>query len=83
LFLHLLEENYTTCPICEKGDYMSTDEWYDFLETQSDEFRNDYNCNKTFNLLFCSSCKIVFDNGCVHGCNGCSDGVTNGHLIRK
>jgi hypothetical protein len=32
---------------------------------------------------YCENCKIVFEIGCTHGCNGCTSDVYNGHIVGK
>lgn len=32
---------------------------------------------------YCENCKIVFQTGCTHVCNGCTSDVYNGHIIGK
>ena len=86
--------DYTCCPLCESYDFLSStpeiNEKHGFVTRSqeivkfidnSEEIENDEN-NK-FHLKFCRECRIIFDIGCMHGCNGCTSDVYNAHFIRK
>ena len=55
----------------------STMDWFDktnLTDTQFDDVTCDY---------YCSSCRILFDEGCTHGENGCDSSTYNAHIIGK
>lgn len=73
-----------TCPCCGKFDFLNDDTCindtskYNFLfELEFDE--NDIRVN----FMYCSSCKIIFELGCVHNNGGCEECVFNCHFIKK
>ena len=70
--------DYITCPLCNHGEYGSreTDPKYDIDKFYDDE-------NDLRNILYCNNCRILFEFGCIHAENGCSQSIFNGHLIRK
>jgi hypothetical protein len=41
------------------------------------------NIEKNFLYWFCSFCNILFNNGCTHAVNGCTDNVYFGKFITK
>lgn len=76
--------DYYTCPCCGGYDFLR-EQWnkskeptkYDFL--MEDEYDNDMRIL----YLYCSKCKIIFEHGCTHAINGCTDDVFNRHFIKK
>lgn len=80
--------DYNTCPLCEHYDFYQGSYIYDkklhekyFGLNIDDDEKEGMNVYTEYS--FCEKCKIVFDVGCVHGCNGCTDDVYNGHFISK
>ena len=67
--------DYTTCPLCTKRDYAST-----LPYTWNDDMK--YNDMRIM-YSYCSSCKIMFDYGCIHAICGCTDDVYNAHFIKQ
>jgi hypothetical protein len=66
--------DWITCPICDGRNDLVDDTQFP-LYYDSD--------NKYLNNSYCSNCKIMFDVGCTHAVNGCTDDCYNGHLIKK
>lgn len=70
-----------TCPCCGTYDFMSygiNDEKhskYDRSIEDNADMRNSY--------YYCNLCKIIFDRGCEHAREGCTDGVYNCHFIER
>jgi hypothetical protein len=62
--------DYNTCPLCG---------------TSSDECKLNYDDYPSFSDGgdVCDKCKIIYDVGCTHACNGCTDDCYNGHLVGK
>lgn len=80
--------DYYTCPLCKNNDFFNGIAEYDeFYYLHKKYFNNYDNIDKIDEIyqknLFCSNCKIIFDIGCVHGCNGCTDDCYNGHFIGR
>ncbi len=91
--------DYVTWPYCGKDDHFNTyvnnpknydEKYYDKTNNEKhtkydflfeDEYENDM--RRTHNHNFCANCKILFQIGCMHAEFGCTDGVYNGHLIKR
>ena len=89
--------DYETCPYCGTDDHFNSyvnnsenddEKYYDKINNEKhtkydflykDEYENDM--RRTYN--FCANCKILFQIGCMHAEFGCTDGVYNGHLIKR
>lgn len=64
-------EDFTSCPRCGEHEI-----WNDIYDTfKDDDIRVEY--------TFCNKCGIMYELGCMHGENGCTSGIYNGHLIKK
>lgn len=76
--------DYNTCPLCGHHDFYQGSYIYNkklhekYFGLNIDDNEEDY-----LKYSFCEKCKIIFDVGCVHGSNGCTDNVYNGHFISK
>ena len=73
--------DYYTCPCCGKCDFLNyycDNNKYDFLYND-DEYANDMRNS----YIYCGSCKIIFELGCMHYSGGCTDNVYNSHFIKK
>ncbi len=69
--------DYTTCPLCSYGDYTHIDQkCYDYVNSLDD---NDIHAQ----YEFCPTCLIMYDIGCTHAENGCTDCIYNGHVIAR
>lgn len=66
--------DYVTCPICGTEDMKSE------CEQNKKVYKKYFSSGK---WLFCNFCKIIFDLGCRHACNGCTSDCFNGHLVFK
>jgi hypothetical protein len=66
--------SYHTCPFCGGTDGVTNDD---------DDFLYDAEKNPYYELQmhYCPSCRILFNLGCTHAVNGCTDDVYNGHVI--
>ena len=65
------ETGDVTCPLCGARD---------ISEMYEDEFPEP---DIRGELFFCPTCLIMFDLGCTHAENGCTDNVFNAHVIGK
>jgi hypothetical protein len=70
--------DYTTCPLC--NCYVEEDGDSEDGDSGGDE-NNIYYSEKYEYLLFCEKCKILFETGCKHAINGCTDDIHNAHFI--
>lgn len=61
-----------TCPLCETFEYTTTTTDLEFPES---DIRYDF--------YFCPQCLIMFDTGCTHAENGCTENDFNAHVIGK
>ena len=74
--------DYNTCPSCGRNDFLNfesrcTDQ-YDFL------FLDDaYEEDNRYKYQYCQLCKIMFEVGCMHAAQGCTDNVYNAHFIKQ
>jgi hypothetical protein len=59
--------DYHTCPIC--GD-----------RTENMCEANNA-CTVCNDASYCNKCNIIFDVGCTHACNGCTEDCHNGHIV--
>jgi len=77
--------DYTTCPLCENGDWESTisNTYMNTLQSHYKSFMNEDGSLGSENYSFCNECKILFNIGCVHSMNGCTSNIYNAHLIGK
>lgn len=63
------------CPMCGESSTMVTlMDKTKLTDTQMDDIICDY---------YCSSCRILFDEGCTHAENGCDSSIYNAHIIGK
>ena len=60
-----------TCPCCNKCISEDENEDIDYCD---DDIRN---------YIFCKKCRIIFEVGCTHAEEGCTDNDYNVHLIGK
>jgi hypothetical protein len=91
--------DYTTCPSCMSPDFWSamfySDEqmnkqmgaYHDkYYKQKSDEYDmlpdNDVLPN-FHEYLYCYACRIIYNVGCRHAVNGCTDDTYNCHIIGK
>lgn len=80
--------DYITCPCCESYDILTDDAYsndsrltflFDAFSTDDPDYDND----NRLTMHFCPKCCIMFDIGCTHAKQGCSDDVYNAHFIKK
>ena len=74
--------NVATCPCC--GSIFTKTIWVcnDFVEMYNQETEYEEEKYEDCELAeFCGDCKIIFDIGCIHAINGCTDGVFYGMLV--
>ena len=73
--------DYTTCPLCNYGEYGSspTEENYD----TGDFIDDDNDLRNRLYYLYCDNCRVLFQTGCKHAENGCSASYFNGHMVGK
>lgn len=71
----------TTCPLCNEmcdiDQLLSTDEFRQMVAHTKE-------CGvEVFQLGICTKCNIVYDLGCTHSIQGCTDDIYNAHVISK
>ena len=80
-----------TCPICGE---ITDDYWLynDYNKKTFEEYKRlyPYKIDESNNLIkcisdmeYCKKCNILFDVGCTHAENGCSQSTFNSHLVRE
>jgi hypothetical protein len=67
--------DYVSCPFCDKWEYKYHG-WENFTKYNNDE-------SNMIHLNFCGSCGVLYEAGCVHQVNGCTDNLYNAHVVRK
>jgi hypothetical protein len=79
--------DYQTCPLCGEmncNDILTTVEEENALEAKLKELGyNQSIVDFYLGYEFCNQCKIIFEIGCTHAVQGCTDDVRNGHLIKR
>lgn len=71
-----------TCSECNTvGFFVATPNGGDYTTCPLCAQYNDDECE--FDLYFCSSCKILYDLGCRHSHNGCTDDIWNAMLMTE
>jgi hypothetical protein len=78
---------YLTCPLCTRGCkccfmYDKDDPIYNKLYEINKKLYSPDNI-QSYGNHYCSYCHILFDAGCVHGVNGCTEDVYNGLLVKN
>jgi hypothetical protein len=76
--------DYLSCPCCCGHDFYHWADSYDpdvFQKYFNDAEENDDSLFAKYG--FCENCRIVFDLGCVHSVNGCTEDCYNAHFISK
>ncbi len=58
-----------SCPLCGHHNYNNVNIEYN------------YDDDNMFNYGFCKNCHIIYETGCIHQTQGCTDSIYNGHLI--
>lgn len=74
--------DWQTCPFCKTGDFV----YYTENTTEWDKYYSDFDDLEppmTKFYPFCHKCNIIYDVGCTHAVNGCTDDTYNGHVIAK
>ena len=76
--------DFNTCPCCKQDDFYNSSYLYDkeIHKQYFDKFKDDDE-NIYSKFSFCSQCKIIFDVGCTHSENGCTDDCYNAHFIAE
>ncbi len=82
--------DYYTCPCCTEDDFVnttynsrSTSDMIKYFENDTISLISGDNDSIYEKYKFCSSCKIIYDTGCIHAENGCTSSCYNGHFIGK
>lgn len=80
--------DYHSCPLCGAYDYMhdtidhsDSQEAKDLEAVYDADHANNVGVDMRVINFFCGNCRVFFDTGCVHACNGCTDNCYNGHLV--
>ena len=76
-----LGADYNTCPLCTRGDF------YNLCNEEENKkyFKKYYNVDDNIyeKYSFCKFCKIIYEVGCTHALEGCTENCYNAHLISK
>jgi len=68
--------DYHKCPSCGQIDLSDKTSKFKFL------YENEYNNDMRNEYFYCSSCKIIYNTGCIHNMIGCTDNIYNAHFIK-
>lgn len=67
--------DYTTCPLCGNWTDDITEEEDTLLEKLEEEINKWY--------YYCKRCNIIYDLGCYHAINGCTDNIYYGKVVKE
>ena len=71
-----------TCPLCAK--YLDEDGVEAPRDTNFNKLcKCDYCISDSYCAWYCNDCKIVFDAGCSHGINGCTEDIYHAVFIKQ